>query len=349
MELWNGRSRHWLSVFAGRMVPAACLIVLSALPFLYRTTSQASPARITNISLLVAFSGQMQARGNDLYAATELAVQHANAGGGRPLVVVSALDDQAQPQTAQDQARGAGADAGISAVLCCTTAADEGAVATVLPPREPLVSLAASTKAMAVDEATLVRRQLGGGTATVVSDQTIQQDARATQLVQAFRAAGYAVTLVTANFAGGSRPGPLAASVAEDPPDIIVLDANYPAAAAMGTALRDAGVTASLVGDDRLDGAPAASRLAGMGPMWFVALDRAALLRQAPVTFAGDFGQVRGHAPSARDVLTYLQARAALHDGVAFVRPVQLPVVLYRFVPGVYPPPPVATVGGSST
>jgi ABC-type branched-subunit amino acid transport system substrate-binding protein len=324
------------------------LVALGTLPFLYRTLPQAAPMQLTKIALLVAFSGQMQARGNDLYAAVDLALQRANAHAGRTIAVVSALDDQAQPQTAQDQARGAAADPAIDAMVCCTTSSAEHAVAAILPPGKPLVSLAATAPGMAVDEAMLVRRRLGGSTAVVVSDQTIPGEARAGALMPAFRAAGYTVSLQVVDFAGGSLAGRIAVAVAQETPDLIVVDADYPSAATLATALRGAGVTAPLVGDDRLDGAPAAALLNGDGPVWYVALDRVALLQQVPTTFVSDFSQLRGHPPSARDILAYVQASAAVHDGLAFVHATTVPVVLYQLIPGVYPAPPVGTVGGGS-
>jgi ABC-type branched-subunit amino acid transport system substrate-binding protein len=322
------------------------LILLGASPFIYRALPSTRSLKLTKVALLVAFSGQLQARGNDLYAATQLAVEQANAdGGGQALAVVSAWDDQAQPQEAGDQARGIAADPAIGAVLCCSTTGAEQAVAALLPAREPLLSLVTVTPAMAGAEATLARRQFGASSVVLLSDETIPRDARAGALQSGFQAVGDAVAVVPTDFATGSRPDVVAGVVAQHAPALVVLDMDYPAAAVLAAALRAAGVTAPLLGDDRLDGAPAAALLGNLGPVWYLAADRDALLRQTPDTFSSAFDRLRGHPPSGRDILAYLQTRAAVHDGVAPVSMAGLPLVLYQMTPGAYPGRAAATMG----
>jgi hypothetical protein len=92
-----------------------------------------------------------------------------------------------------------------------------------------------------------------------------------------------------------------------------------------------------LVGDARLDGAPASALLGDVGPVWYVAPDREALLRQAPSGFTAAFTSERGHPPSTQDVLAYVQTGAAVGDGIALVDPSRLPLVLYAVVAGRYP------------
>jgi ABC-type branched-subunit amino acid transport system substrate-binding protein len=322
------------------------LVLLGASPFIYRALPSTRSLKLTKVALLVAFSGQLQARGNDLYAATQLAVEQANAdGGGHSLATVSALDDRAQPQVAADQARGVAADPAIGAVLCCSTSGAEQAVAALLPAREPLLSVLPVTPAVAGAEATLARQEFGAGSVILLSDETIPPDARAGALQVRFQSVGDAVDVVPLDFAAGSQPDVVASVVVQHAPALVVLDMDYPAAAAMGAALRAAGVTAPLLGDDRLDGAPAAALLGNLGPVWYIAADRAALLRQTPDTFTGMFDRLRGHPPSGRDTLAYLQARAAVHDGVSPVQLGRLPLVLYQMTPGAYPGRAVATAG----
>ena len=79
--------------------------------------------------------------------------------------------------------------------------------------------------------------------------------------------------------------------------------------------------------------------------MWYLAADRDALLRQTPDTFSSAFDRLRGHPPSGRDILAYLQTRAAVHDGVAPVSMAGLPLVLYQMTPGAYPGRAAATMG----
>jgi ABC-type branched-subunit amino acid transport system substrate-binding protein len=336
----------WRVLRSGQLAAVLLLILLGASPFIYRALPSTRSLKLTKVALLVAFSGQLQARGNDLYAATQLAVEQASAdGGGHTLVTVSALDDRAQPQGAADQARGIAADPAIGAVLCCSTSGAEQAAAAVLPARERLLSMLTVTPATAGAEATLARRQFGAGPVVLLSDETVPQDARADALQPRFQSVGDAVVRVPIDFATGSQPDVVAGVVAQRAPALVVLDMDYPAAATMAAALRTAGVTVPLLGDDRLDGAPAAALLGDLGPVWYIAADRAALLRQTPDTFPSAFDRLRGHQPSGRDLLAYLQTRAAVHDGVAPEQVSRLSVVLYQMAPGVYPGRAVATAG----
>ena len=337
MNSWTARWREFRLISATSAAPLLLLLLLAVAPFFYRAVSPGASLRLSKVAILVAFSGPLQARGNDLSAAIQIAVQHANAGDGRTLAVVSALDDQGQTLAASDQARGVAADPGIHAVLCCTTAGALAAVAALLPARESLISLLGTPSTMPNAEATLLQRQFGSGAVVVLSDRTSPEDARAGTLAPALRSLGDTVNVVTADFATGSNPDRVAEAVAQHEPSLVVLDMDYPAAAILAPALRTAGVHGPLVGDDRLDGAPAAALLSSVGAVWYVALDRDALLHQTPTTFAGDFSRMRGHPPSGRDVLAYLQARVALHTGVAPIDPERLPLVLYQIVPGVYP------------
>jgi ABC-type branched-subunit amino acid transport system substrate-binding protein len=322
----------------GRAVPLLALVLLAASPFAYRALPSATPLRLTKATLLVAFSGQLHMRGNDLYAATQLAVRDVNGvGTGSTLAVVSALDDQGQPSAAADQAMAVAAAPDTAPLLCCTTAAAETAVSRVLPGRHPLLSLQATSPALPAAEARLAAQQFGLGRAVVLSDVTIPGAGRSAALVAAFQTAGYQVTRLPVNFATGSESALVAASVQRSHPTLIVLDTEYPAAATLGTALRTAGVTAPLLGDDRLDGAPAAAVLGSLSDVWYAALDQAALLPHVPATFPAAYLQLRGHAPSSRDILAYLQTRAALQAGVAPVIIGQLPVALYKVIPGAYP------------
>lgn len=331
------------------VVPLLALVLLAASPFLYRALPGAAPLRLQKATLLVAFSGQLQMRGNDLYAAAQLAVHDINQGHKRStLAVVSALDDQGRPAAAADQAMAVAAAPGTSAVLCCTTGATEAAAAHVLPPQHHVLSLQAKSSGMAATEALLAVRQFGLGRALVLSDLTTASAGRGESLVAAFQAAGYPVTRLPVNFAAGSEPTAVADAVRRRDPTLIVLDADYPAAASLGAAIRAAGVATPLLGDDRLDGAPAAALLGAVGNVWYVAFDQAALLRQVPATFPSAFAQLRGHAPSSRDILAYLQTRAAFQSGVAPVATGHLPITLYQVVPGAYPGRLVGVPAGRS-
>jgi ABC-type branched-subunit amino acid transport system substrate-binding protein len=321
-------------------------LVLAAAPFVYRAWSQPRAVHVTKIAVLVAFSGQLTARGNDLYSAAEIAEQHTGSPGAPAVTAISALDDHGQPHSAQEQARGAAADPAIRAVVCCSSLAVERAVAPVLPKREVFYSLGQAT-VLPGEEAQLARQILGGTTAVVISDRTTPQDNRATPLTASFEADGYAVTAIAVDFAAGSKLTVIAASVARERTDIVVLDMDYPAAAVIGAALRHAGVTAPLLGDDRLDGAPAAALLGGLGALWYVAPDRNALLQRAPATFGGAFARLRGHQPSSRDILAYLQTRAAMLGAQDRVQPGLLPALLYHLTSGVYPGQAVTTSRGA--
>lgn len=318
-------------------------IALAAAPFLYRAWTQSRAVHLTKVAVLVAFSGQLAARGDDLYAAAQLAVQHANGGQDVTLVELSALDDQGSASSAQEQARGAAADPAVRAVLCCSTIAAERAVAAVLPRRDRFVALAAMAAPSPGAEAKLARQVIGGASALVISDSQAPPDGRAPAFSSALRAAGYSATRVAIDISAGGTLNATAAAVAKERPDLIVLDMEYPAAAVVGAALRRASVSAPLLGDDRLDGAPAAALLGELGPLWYVALDRTTLLQQAPATFVGAFASLRGHQPSSRDVLTYLQIGAILPDAATAPQPSRLPVTLYRLTSGNYPGQAVAT------
>ena len=102
-------------------------------------------------------------------------------------------------------------------------------------------------------------------------------------------------------------------------------------------ALRSTGTTAPLLGDDRLDGAPAAVLLGNVAPWWYVTPDRAALLQATPPAFAEAFEQQRGHAPSARDLTAYLQMDAALGLRPEAAPGATPPYTLYEALPGRYP------------
>lgn len=329
-------------------LPALVLLVLAASPFLYRAWQAPRAVHVTKVALLAAFSGQLQARGNDVAAAAQLAIAAANArpaAGGR-LAMLTALDDQGRPGPSDAMARTAAADPGVSAVLCCTTQAAYAAAAPLLPKRETLLSLlpAADT---ATAEAALAARQFGAGSLALVSAVADPADSRAAVLAPAFSRAGFAVQTYRVDFTAGDTADKAAAVIAASAPRLVALDADYPSAAVVAAALRSAGVTAPLLGDDRLDGAPAAALLANAAPWWYVAPDRAALLKQTPPAFAADFAQQRGHAPSARDLLTYLQVEDAL--GLRKTAPVDAgaPMVLYEAAPGQYPGAARLAVGAS--
>jgi ABC-type branched-subunit amino acid transport system substrate-binding protein len=334
------------AVWLGWLPPVVLFLAMAAAPFVYRAWSQPRAAHVTKIALLVAFSGQLAARGNDLYAAAEIAGQHTGGARTATIAAISALDDRGQAQSAKEQARGAAADPAIRAVVCCSSVAAERAVAPVLPRREVFYSLGQAA-APTAEEAELARQGLGGTTAVVISDRTTPQDNRSTTLTADFAANGYAVTTVAVDLTAGSALTGIAASVARERPDLIVLDMEYPAAAVVGDALRHAAVTAPLLGDDRLDGAPAAALLGGLGALWYVAPDRNALLQQAPATFVGDFARLRGHQPSSRDILAYLQTRAALLGAPDQVQTGRLPPQLYHLTSGVYPGLTVSTSRGA--
>lgn len=352
---YSNRVKRWLSglartpaVLQSRITPALLFLALAASPFIYRAWSQARAVHLTKIAILVAFSGQLAARGNDLYAAGRLAEQHADGDWGTTIVAMSALDDQGNAYRAKEQARGVATDQAIRAVVCCTTVAAERAVASMLPSRESIFSLAGTAAALPGEEAKLARQSIGGTAAIVISDRTTPQENRATALASGFQAAGYAVTTLAVDLTAASKLHVIAATIARERPDLIVLDLEYPAAAVIGAALRHAAVAAPLLGDDRLDGAPAAAVLGGLGQVRYVAPDRNALLQQAPATFVGAFARLRGHQPSSRDILAYLQTGAALHDSVAPLRPGRMPAVLYRLTSGVYPGQVVATSRGAT-
>jgi ABC-type branched-subunit amino acid transport system substrate-binding protein len=333
------------------VLAGAVCVLLAASPFLYRAWQGSHQLQITKLALLDAFTGPLQARGNDALAAAQAAVQAANASpaADHRLFWLTASDERADPHAAADQARSAAADRGIRAVLCCATAADLAAAQPLLAPRQALLPLLPDARRMAAAEAALAARQWGTGPVALISDDTVPASSRAAVLLPAFRQAGFAVTIATANFAAGSLPDQLAAAVVRAQPRLVVLDADYPTAATLGQALRTAGLRAPLLGDERLDGAEAARELAGLEPWWYVAPDRADLLQAAPAAFASDFTHARGHAPSSADALVYLQALAA--TGLSS-HPFDLgavPITLYAAVPGRYPPATVASMPSPRT
>ncbi|GEM_PF-3449737 len=337
---------RWLAQHA---TPLSLLVfaALAVSPAVYRVWRAPYQVRIVKVALISAFSGPLQDRGSDDLAAVQVALQAADAPSKHSshFYLLTAVDDRGESgAAAADQARALAADPGVGVVLCCTTQTALMSAQPLLGSRQVLLPLVFDAQPMDRAEATLAARQVGGGHVALISDVTYPADARSGDLLPAFRDAGFDVTVISVNFAGGSVPAQVAGEVLALQPQLVVLDAGLPASADLGRALRTAGVAAPLMGDDRVDGAEAAREMGGLQPWWYVSMDRATLLQSTPGDFVSSFVKAQGHQPSTQAILSYLQARSVMEVGVRRLNSSAIPVTLYGDGSGDYPPPAIASV-----
>ncbi len=321
--------------------------VLALSPFLYHLLGGSPGVTVHKVAVISAFSGELQARGADELAAVNLAAAQANGNTTRVVASVSALDDRGSASVARDQALATSGDPGIQHVLCCS---DERAFQGALPALAQSLSIypvVTGLTQQAEAEVTLAQVARNAAPVAIVSDETGGASLRAPELVASFALANVPVQQYDINFATGDQASTLAATIAAGKPGVVVLDMDYPAAAIVAPALRHAGLTAPLLGDDRLDGAAASILLAVVTNWTYIAYDRSTLLQMTGV-MAPAFAQNRGHEPASRDFISYLQAEAAFGLSTAPFDGSHVGLSEYSDVSGHYPGQFIATVPARS-